>query len=148
MAMLPAAGFGVSSIRLGLICGFLLGAERLFIYDLSHWIHKAHESIALITLLGIYIGILSLLIQLMRRKKCNLFPVLLIVSPLVAIGVTGSWLYIAQHDLGWVNTNWREKGISIWLSFAFWQWIAIALLWIGMGLLYTYANKNNTNEIR
>lgn len=147
-AMLPVAGHAITSIRIGLISGLLLGAERLFIHDLSHWITKAHESIAIFTLLGLYVGILSLLIQLIHRKKCNIFPVLLIVSPLVAIGVTGLWLYFMQHDLGWVNTNWREKGISIWLSFAFWQWLAIGLLWIGMGLLYIYANKNNTNEMR
>lgn len=140
-AMLPAAGFAITAIRIGLLFGFLLGAERLFIHDLSRLIDKAHEGIALFTLLGLYIGILSLLIQLIHRNKCNIFPVLLIVSPLVAIGLGGLWLYIDQRDLGWVDTNWREKGIPIWLSFAFWQWLAIGLIWAGLGLLYTFTNK-------
>lgn len=145
-AILPSAGFAITAIRIGLICGFLLGAERLLIHDLSHWIYKAHESLALFTLLGLYVGILGLLLQFMHHKKSNIFPVLLIVSPLVAIGITELWLYFDQHDLGWVDTNWRDKGIPIWLSFAFWQWLAIGLLWTGLGLLYVFSNKNKNNS--
>lgn len=140
-AILPSAGFAITAIRFGLICGFLLGVERLLIHDLSHWIYKAHESLALFTLLGLYVGILGLLLQFIHLKKSNIFPVLLIVSPLVAIGITELWLYLDQRDVGWVNTNWREKGLPIWLSFAFWQWLAIALLWTGLGLLYVFINK-------
>lgn len=142
-AMLPAAGFAITAIRLGLVCGFLLGAERLLIHDLSHWFYKAHESIALLTLLGLYVGILGLLLQLIRYKKSHLFPVLLIVSPLVAIGITELWLYLDQRHLGWVDVSWREKGIPIWLSFAFWQWLSIALIWAGLGLLYFFSHKKD-----
>jgi hypothetical protein len=145
-AILPAAGFAFTAIRIGLLFGFLLGVERLFIYDLSQWINKAHEVIALFTLLGLYIGILSLLIQLIHRKKSTIYPLLLVVSPLLAIGIGGLWLYIDQRDLGWVDTNWREKGIPIWLSFAFWQWLAIGLLWAGLGLLYTFTNNKDYLE--
>ena len=145
-ALLPAAGFAITAIRIGLVCGFLLGAERLLIHDLSHWFYKAHESIALLTLLGLYIGILGLLLQLIHYKKSNLFPVLLIVSPLVAIGITELWLYFDQRQLGWVNINWREKGIPIWLSFAFWQWLAIALIWVGLGLLYFFIKNKKSSE--
>ncbi len=45
------------------------------------------------------------------------------------------WLYLTQRELGWVDASWREKGIPIWLSFAFWQWWMIASLWVGLGML-------------
>lgn len=139
--MLPASGYAITALRIGLLFGFTLGVERLLIYDLSHWFYNAHEGIALVTLLGLYVGILGLLLQIMRLKKSNIFPVLLVVSPLVAIGITELWLYLEQHDLGWVNTSWREKGVPIWLSFAFWQWLAIGLIWLGLGMVYALVNK-------
>lgn len=140
-AMLPSAGFAITAIRFGLICGFLLGVEKLLIHDLSYWIYKAHESLAFFTLLGLYVGILSLLLQFIHFKKFNIFYVLLIVSPLMAIAITELWLYLEQRDVGWVDTNWREKGLPIWLSFAFWQWLSIALLWVGLGMLHIFVNK-------
>jgi len=139
--ILPSPGFAITAIRFGLVCGFLLGVERLLIHDLSHWIYKAHEGLALFTLLGLYVGILGLLLQFIHLKKSNIFPVLLVVSPLVAIGIAELWLYLEQRDVGWVDTNWQEKGTPIWLSFAFWQWLAIGLLWVGLGMLHVFANK-------
>jgi hypothetical protein len=140
-AMLPAAGFAITAIRIGLIFGFLLAAESLLIHDLSHWIHKAHEGLALFCLLGLYVGVLGLLVQFMRLKKSNIIPVLLVVIPLVVIGITELWLYLDQRSEGWVDTDWREKGIPIWLSFAFWQWLSLAFLWLGLGLVHVLANK-------
>jgi len=44
-------------------------------------------------------------------------------------------LWLGQRDVGWVDVAWRELGIPVWLSFAFWQWVAVALLWVGLGHL-------------
>ena len=49
---------------------------------------------------------------------------------------SASWgLYLDQRDLGWVDTSWREMGVPVWLSFAFWQWLATAALWASVGHL-------------
>jgi len=32
-------------------------------------------------------------------------------------------------------------GIPIWLSFAFWQWLAIGFLWAGLGLLVLVGSR-------
>lgn len=127
--------FGITALRTGLICGALLGLEKLLIKDLSNWVYKAHEILALLTFIGLYFGILTLLIQAMLRHKVFVLPLLLVVGPLIAIAVTQFWLYFDQRDLGWVDTGWREMGIPLWLSFAFWQWLAIGFLWLGLGLL-------------
>ncbi len=134
--------FAIGALRTGLICGTLLGLERLLIRNLSDWVYKAHEFLGLLTFMGLYFGIFALLVQAMHRQRIYAFPVLMIASPLLAIGITQFWLYLDQRDLGWVDTSWREMGIPFWLSLAFWQWLAIGFLWLGLGLLsFTQRNK-------
>ena len=130
-----AADFAIVALRLGLICGSLVAAERLFIHHLSDWVYKAHEILALLFFLGLYIGVFTLLVQVMRHHKIYIIPILLVAGPLLAIGLTQLWLYFDQRDLGWVDTSWREMGIPIWLSFAFWQWLANACLSLCLGFL-------------
>jgi len=138
-AQLPAlpatTQFAISALRTGLICGALLGLEKLLIRDLSNWVYKAHEILGLLAFMGLYFGIFVLLIQAMLRKKIFALSFLLVASPLLAIAITQFWLYLDQRNLGWVDTSWREMGIPLWLSFAFWQWLAIGFLWLGLGLL-------------
>lgn len=135
-ASLPTTtAFAINALRTGLICGFLLGLEKLLIKDLSNLVYKAHEILGLLTFIGLYFGIVVLLAQAMLRQKIFILPTLLVASPLLAIGITQFWLYLEQRNLGWVDTSWREMGIPLWLSFAFWQWLAIGFLWLGLGLL-------------
>jgi hypothetical protein len=139
------AAFAFAALRTGLVCGLLLGLEKLLIRDLSNRVYKAHEILGLFTFIGLYSGILALLVQAMLRQRVFVYPLLLIASPLAAIGITQLWLYLGQRDLGWVDTNWREMGIPPWLSFAFWQWLAIGFLWLGLGLLsFISINKTKT----
>lgn len=137
---------GWFALRVGIVSGFLLGTERLLIYDLSKWLYKSHEFIALFTLAGFYIGVISLLTHLARHQRRYLLHVLLVLSPIFAIGITQLILYLDQRDLGWVNTSWRAKGISVWLSFALWQWLAIAFLWLALGLLLLFTRRNQHGE--
>jgi hypothetical protein len=135
LSLSPTAKFAIGALRVGLICGALLAAERLLIKDLSDWVYKAHEILALLFFLGLYIGVLVLLIQAMLRQRIYFLPIFFVAGPLIAIGITQFWLYFNQRDLGWVDTSWREMGIPLWLSFAFWQWLAIGGLWVSMGVL-------------
>ncbi len=141
----PATEFIFGALRIGLICGVLVGMERLLIYHLSDWIYKAHETLAILFFLGLYFGILGLLVQVMLRQRIYVIPVLLVVMPLMAIGISQIWLYFDQRDLGWVDTSWREMGIPFWLSFAFWQWLAVGFLWTGLGLLSLTRIKEKWN---
>ena len=78
-----------------------------------------------------------------RWPQLFLLPVLLVASPLLAIGITQFWLYVDQRDLGWVDTGWRAMGIPVWFSFAFWQWLSIASLWVGLGLLWFTSERRH-----
>ncbi len=142
------AKFAIIAMRTGLVCGALLGLEKLLIKDLSNWIYKAHEILALFTFIGLYFGILTLLVQAMLRKKAFVIPLLTVTAPLAAIAITQFWLYLGQRDLGWVDTSWREIGIPLWLSFAFWQWLAIGFLWLGLGLLSLTAINDKIRDTR
>jgi hypothetical protein len=141
----PVTEFAIAAMRLGLVCGVLVGAERLLIHNLSDWIYKAHEILAILFFLGLYFGVFGLLLQAMLRQRIYVIPVLLIASPLLAIGLTQFWLYLEQRDLGWVDTSWREMGIPLWLSFAFWQWLAIGFLTMGLGLLSFVRSEEKRN---
>ncbi len=138
--------FSIRALRTGLLCGALLGLERLLIRDLSAQLYKAHETLGLFTFLGLYFGIISLLVRAMLSQKTHVFTLMLIASPLLAIGITQYWLYLDQRDLGWVDTGWRAMGIPVWLSFAFWQWLAIGFLWLGLGLLSFTGVRRDSKE--
>lgn len=130
-----ATGKLVLTLRTGLLCGCLVGVERLLVFHLSDLIHKAHELLALLSFLSLYAGILGLLTRFAVRSKAFLLSAVLVASPLLLIGLTQLYLYLDQRDLGWVDTGWRDLGIPVYLSFAFWQWWAMGFLLLGLGVV-------------
>lgn len=143
------AGFAIAALRLGSVCGVLLGLEGIFLRDLSAWVNKGHEILGILAFLGLYVGVIGFLVPAIIRQQIYVVPVLLVTFPLLAIGITQFWLYLAQRDLGWVGTNWRQLGTPLWFSFAFWQWLAIGFLAIGLGLLSFICieeNKTGTSD--
>jgi hypothetical protein len=125
----------ILALRIGLIGAGLLALEGLSPLDLSSVARKGHEAVALATFAGMYGGVLGLYAHRLRRSASFLWPALLVVLPICAVGISQVALYLDQRDLGWVDTAWREMGIPFWLSFAFWQWLAVAFLGIGFGVL-------------
>jgi hypothetical protein len=125
----------ITALRAGLIGGALLAVEGLLSLDLSRMGRKAHELLALLTFVGLYWGVLGLHLHRIRSGASSLWPALLVVVPLCAVGASQLALYFDQRELGWVNTGWRELGVPLWLSFAFWQWLAAAFLGSGLGYL-------------
>lgn len=115
-------------------CG-LVGLERLFFYHLSEVVDKGHEVLALLAFLGFYLGVSGMLFRGWREKRMGFWPTLLLLLPLCAIAFTQLWLYIDQRDFGWVDPGWRDLGVPVWLSFAFWQWLAMGGLWAALGVV-------------
>ena len=74
-------------------------------------------------------------LSLNRHIRRGWTGALLVAAPLAAIFVAQAVIYFDQRDLGWVDRSWREMGVSPLLSFAFWQWLAVAFLWAGLGHL-------------
>ena len=125
----------LGALRMGLLAAGLLGVEGVLDLRFSTMLHKAHEALAILAFLGFYGGVLGLHLHRVRHAEASPWPPLLVVLPLVAVGITQLALYFDQRDLGWVDTEWRLMGIPFWLSFAFWQWLAVAFLALGLGWL-------------
>ncbi len=128
----------ILALRAGILFGVAVGIERLTFVRFSSWVHNGHEALAVGTFAGLYTGVLGLYGQRLRRGRHG---GLVVAAPLAAIFISQIVIYFDQRHLGWVDRNWRAMGVSVFLSFAFWQWLAIAFLWIGLGhLLWTSRN--------
>lgn len=55
-----------------------------------------------------------------------------------------SFLSFAQRGVGRADYDWHGHGTPLWLSFAWWQWLAAGLLWLSIGhLLLTARSSRN-----
>lgn len=134
----------VGFLRAGLIGAAILGLEGVLGIAFSRHLRKVHEVVALVTFFGFYGGVLGVYLHRIRNEAASLLPALLVALPLLAAGATQLILYFDQRDLGWVNTDWRELGVSLWLSFAIWQWLAVLLLAAAIGhLILTSRTKSD-----
>jgi hypothetical protein len=122
----------ILALRAGILFGVAVGVEKLTFVRFSSLVHNGHEALAVGTFAGLYTGLLGLYGQRVRRGWTG---ALVVAAPLAAIAITQLAIYFDQRDLGWVDRRWRDLGVSYWLSFAFWQWLAVALLWVGLGHL-------------
>lgn len=127
--------WGARLVLFGIVCGIGVGVERLLFHHLSDLIGKAHEALALLAFLSLFPGLLLMALTRGRRSARGRWGALVVVLPLVAIGLSQLGVYLDQRDLGWVGRDWRELGVPLWYSFAFWQWLAAASIWISLGWL-------------
>lgn len=125
----------VTVLQCGLAAALLLGLERLLIFHLSDVIGSAHEALAVLAFLCVYAGLVTLYVVHMRRGDASKWSIVAILAPLAAAAAGQLVLYLAQRDIGWVGVRWREIGIPVWLSLAFWQWLAVVTLWLALGHL-------------
>jgi hypothetical protein len=135
MAAPSARRWPVVALRVAILCGVAMSIEWIVFDHLSDLLDKAHELLALAVFAGLYAGVLGLHATRLRENRRAWAGSVLLVAPLIAIGATQLALYFDQRDLGWVDAGWRALGVPVWLSFAFWQWVAVALLWLGLAQL-------------
>ena len=128
------ASFARAVLALGLTCGIIIGLEGLLLPRLNDLLHKLHETVATVTFAGIFFGVLafwSIMTKWLRRKRgwsaaaCTLLSLLVLV-PMAGAMISQAWLFFVPNDLGWVGPDWAERGVPVYLSFAFWEWTAIA----------------------
>jgi hypothetical protein len=130
-----ATRIAIRALKTGLFFGVVLGMERMFFADLSSVVTKGHEVIAIFTFFGLQLGLFMLMVQAMSRRRIYALSAFLVAAPLLAIAIGQIFLFVAQRDIGWAGVDWRELGTPFWMSFAFWQWLAIVFICIGLGLL-------------
>lgn len=132
----------VRALKVGLAFGILTGVESWANPAWPDSLDKVHEALALFCFLFTYGGVLGYAIYRAKADRRLIWPAILIVAPIASIGICQLTLYLDQRDLGWVDQSWREMGIPLWQSFAFWQWIALWSLWAATGLIGLLPRKN------
>ncbi|HEY8994167.1 MAG TPA: hypothetical protein VIM71_05880 [Lacunisphaera sp.] len=136
------------ALRVGVVCGVAVGVERLAFQHFSSVVRKGHELIALAAFLAFYVGVVGLHLHRIRQQRASPWVAALVVLPLLGVGFREGWLYFAQRHLGWSDYDWKGTGAPLWLSFAWWQWLAAAMLWLAIGhLLVSVAAKGRARPL-
>ena len=121
------------ALRTGYLTGILLGFETAFFPNYGGLIYKAHEITAIITIAGIYLGVAGFwycltvwLVKVRRRPAWFGASVFLLPAvPMTGVMLSQAWLFFDPNRPGWVSREWIALGIPVWLSFAFWEWLAV-----------------------
>jgi len=148
--------FSYYALHVGLIAGIAVAFERSLFRNLSGQIHKAHEYIALVGFFGLYLGVagfwLALALQIQHRWPTPQWAMALIFlvlgAPMIGAASSQGYLYFVPHQMGWVGPHWAELGIPLYLSFAFWEWIAwvSVFIYLYLALVMTPATVPNTGK--
>ena len=95
---------------------------------------------ATITFAAIFFGLvgfwLAMILWLRAERQWSVWSCLL-VSLLVAVPMAGAmvsqaYLFFVPNNLGWVGPEWAKMGVPVYLSFAFWEWMASAGIYVSL----------------
>jgi hypothetical protein len=127
---------GIWALVLGYLCMVCCALLR----DRLLEVPRSHEILALAAFFGLCIGIVQLTFKVavrsFRRRKGRvagaprLYAGLLAgvaLSPVLTAGIAQAYVSHALPELPWVGPEWRARGVSVYLSFAFWEWITCAV---------------------
>lgn len=109
-------------------------------------IPKAHELLALAAFIGICVGLVYSTFnavaagarpgnQLGNPRFNAVMLAGLALSPLVLASLAQAYVSYALPSLPWVSLAWRARGIPVYLSFAFWEWVTCAVFSVYMLVL-------------
>ena len=116
---------------------------------------RGHDLLAVAAFVALCTGVTQLTFSLAQqsrwlRKRAGspwLYAGLLAaaaLSPIVMTAVTQAYVSHARPDLPWVGLVWRARGAPVWLSFAFWEWIACAVFSIYLVSLCIATGRRST----
>jgi hypothetical protein len=104
-------------------------------------LRKGHEILTLLAFAGVCLGIVCLTAQLASQggphpRAGGARPHRLVASvlaslavlPILFAGCAQAYVFYRRPDLHWVGLAWRARGIPVYLSFAFWEWVTCAVL--------------------
>jgi len=109
---------------------------------------KEHEVLTLFAFAGLCLGMIRLAFQTFERvlrrrsgasaRRLRLYGGAvagLAVVPIFLAGLAEAYVFYVLPQLHWVSLAWRARGVPMYLSFAFWEWITCAVLSVYMAVL-------------
>jgi hypothetical protein len=54
------------------------------------------------------------------------------LAPIVLAALAQAYVSYELPELKWVNLAWRARGVPLYLSFAFWEWVTCAVFSVYM----------------
>jgi hypothetical protein len=142
----PDRAGGFRAFQLGYFCTMLAAA----LPDRLAPVPKAHEILAIVAFAGLTFGIArTFQTGLVRRlrlgggngRRWATAIVCAVVSPVILAASAQAYVFFARPELPWVNLSWRARGIPLYLSFAFWEWVTCGVLAVYMAVLLLPARK-------
>jgi hypothetical protein len=132
----PSPQIAIWALRAGILC--MAGAAVVPQSVLR--IPKGHEILALLAFFGLCLAIVQLTYQAAARRGPDTFGQRVDGSRLFASIVAGTallpvalaalvqlYVEVALPKLHWVGLKWRDEGVPVYLSFAFWEWVTCAI---------------------
>lgn len=124
--------FSGVALGIGYLAGIVVAVETAILPEFGGMVYKAHEIVAVIAFSGIYLGVAGywycLTIWLLKEKCWSVWAVgglfFLSAAPMSGAMLSQAWLFFSPDRPGWVSREWISLGIPMWLSFAFWEWLA------------------------
>jgi hypothetical protein len=111
-------------------------------------IPKGHEILALFAFFGLCLGMIQLTFQTIERTfargtrtslgRSRLYAAILAgtaVLPILLAGFAQAYVFYVLPELHWVSLAWRARGVPVYLSFAFWEWLTCVVLSAYMAIL-------------
>jgi hypothetical protein len=141
---------GIRALQFGYFCMICAAA-------LPDWllpIQKGHEILAVLAFAGLCFGMVRLMFQtiertVLRRMRrfighARLYAAILAgaaVLPVLLAGLAQAYVHYMFPEIHWVSLSWRSRGMPVYLSFAFWEWVTCVVLSAYMAILSlaTYA---------
>jgi len=111
-------------------------------------VQKGHEILTVMAFAGLCVGMVLLMFQTVERiflrrmrrflRHARLHAAILAsvaVIPILLAGLAQAYVHYVLPELPWVNLSWRARGVPVYLSFAFWEWVTCVVLSAYMAIL-------------
>jgi hypothetical protein len=132
----PPPPIAIWALRAGILCMACAAAVPQSVLRVP----KGHEILALLAFFGLCLAIVQLTYQAVARRGPDTFGqgaggvrrfagivAGAALLPVVLAALAQLYVDVSLPQLHWVGLEWRDAGIPVYLSFAFWEWVTCAV---------------------
>ena len=109
---------------------------------------RAHDGLALAAFIGLVLSVVVNTGLVVQQELSRAAPedsatrwswislTVLALIPMAGTSLSQLYLYLFARGLGWVSLVWRDRGVPVVLSLAFWEWLTCVFLIVYLMLLF------------